>query len=51
LEQLKTLDSDTLNLLVVEVEAEMKAAAKLMDFEKATALRDKLFKLKAAVTV
>jgi len=48
-EQLKALDAETLNLLVVEVEAEMKAAAKLMDFEKATALRDKLFKLKATV--
>jgi excinuclease ABC subunit B len=51
LEQLKSLDAETLNLLVQEVEAEMKAAAKLMDFEKATALRDKLFKLKAAVAV
>ena len=51
LELLKSTDAETVSLLINEVEAEMKAAAKLMDFEKATALRDKLFKLKAAVAV
>jgi excinuclease ABC subunit B len=49
LEQLKTTEPETLQILITEVETEMKAAAKLMDFEKATILRDKLFQLKALV--
>jgi excinuclease ABC subunit B len=49
LEALKATEPETLQVLITEVEAEMKAAAKLMDFEKATILRDKLFQLKALV--
>lgn len=49
LEALKATEPETLQVLITEVETEMKAAAKLMDFEKATILRDKLFQLKALV--
>ncbi|XVJ52127.1 MAG: excinuclease ABC subunit UvrB [Vampirovibrio sp.] len=42
----KTLPADKQTTLLEQLEAEMKAAAKLLDFDKATALRDTLFTLR-----
>jgi excinuclease UvrABC helicase subunit UvrB len=42
----KTLPADKQAVLLDELESEMKAAAKLLDFDKATELRDTLFTLR-----
>jgi excinuclease ABC subunit B len=46
LEDFKALDAKKQQALLKQLETEMKAAAKLLDFEKATQLRDALFALK-----